>query len=177
MCEAHTGAGAKAVRARWETIRAIDVLCQRLARLREELQMCPDEVVEVRAVQQACAMGTSFWLDDLACALADTGMDADGLFDAAWQLVDSLPLSPGGFESREDPRFFDVLRAATAKTLGRLWITGYLLGPVPTHAWPNADLARLLLRAIEQHADDLALGDDLRQAGLDTPAGPPASPQ
>ncbi|WP_406423840.1 hypothetical protein [Streptomyces sp. NBC_01589] len=60
-----------------------------------------------------------------------------------------------------------MLKAAAAKTLARLWITGYLLGPVPTDAWPNADLARIILVALEHHADDRTLAEDLRLAGFE----------
>ncbi|MER7820377.1 hypothetical protein [Streptomyces sp. NPDC096153] len=66
-----------------------------------------------------------------------------------------------------------MLRDAAAGMLARLWITGYLLGRVPTDAWPNSGLACILLQALEQHADDRTLADDLRLAGLDPHSEPP----
>ncbi|MEU6011993.1 hypothetical protein [Streptomyces sp. NPDC047453] len=47
------------------------------------------------------------------------------------------------------------------------------MGPIPVGAWPNADLTRLLLKTLEQHADNLTLTDDLRRAGLDGERGDP----
>ncbi|MFD7447312.1 hypothetical protein [Streptomyces sp. NPDC059909] len=99
---------------------------------RADLVECPDEADQVRALVHRCATTTGIWLDDLACRFADTGHNADDLFAEAWALLESLPLTPSGFESAADPAFFDVLRDATAGMLARLWITGYLLGPVPT---------------------------------------------
>jgi hypothetical protein len=86
-------------------------------------------------------------------------------------LLQILPPIPSGFESAADPAFFEVLRDATAEMLARLWIIGYLMGPVPTDAWPNNDLARVL----ERHADDRTLADDLHQAGLTLPSDPPGA--
>ncbi|MFD9622036.1 hypothetical protein ACFWB2_32880 [Streptomyces virginiae] len=52
-----------------------------------------------------------------------------------------MRLAPGGFESSADLVLFTTLRATAASVLGRLWITGYLLGPGPVGAWPNRELA------------------------------------
>jgi hypothetical protein len=158
---------------RLRTVEDIDVLIGRLRGMRAKFVACPDEADEVRALVHACATMTGIWLDDLACRFADTGYSADDLFAAAWELLEDLPVAPSGFESAEDPAFFAVLRDAAAKMLARLWITGYLLGPVPTDAWPNGDLARALLQALEHHADDRTLADDLRQAGLGPHSDPP----
>ncbi|MFI8294265.1 hypothetical protein ACIGBL_34785 [Streptomyces sp. NPDC085614] len=87
------------------------------------------------------------WLDDVACRFAGTDHDADELFARAWQFVDELGLEPGGFLTREDPALFTTLRGSAASMLARLWVTGYLLGPVPEDAWPAEELAVLLLRA------------------------------
>jgi hypothetical protein len=151
---------------RLRTVEDIDVLIGRLRATRAKLAACPDETDEVRARVHACATMTGIWLDDLACRFADTGYSADDLFTAAWELLEALPVAPSGFESAMDPAFFAVLRNAAATMLARLWINGYLLGPVPTDAWPNDDLARALLQALEHHADDRTLADDLRQQGF-----------
>ncbi|WP_189316109.1 hypothetical protein [Streptomyces brasiliensis] len=58
-------------------------------------------------------------------------------------------LPDSGFESAADPAFSAALRDATAGMPARLWITGYLLGPIPTDAWPNGEMARALLQALE----------------------------
>ncbi|MGW1617476.1 hypothetical protein ACWCQZ_51185, partial [Streptomyces sp. NPDC002285] len=152
---------------RLQTVEDIDALIGQLSAMRARLVACPSEADEVRALVHACATMTGIWLDDLACRFADTGYSADDLFTAAWELLEGLPAGPSGFESAADPAFFAVLRDAAAGMLARLWITGYLLGPVPTDAWPNDDMARTLLRALEHHADDRTLADDLRRAGLD----------
>lgn len=39
-------------------------------------------------------------------------------------------MEAAGFETSADPVRFNTLRATAASVLGRLWITGYLLGPV-----------------------------------------------
>ncbi|MER7820076.1 hypothetical protein [Streptomyces sp. NPDC096153] len=158
---------------RLRTVEDIDVLIGRLRAMRADLIACPNEADQVRAVVHRCATMTGIWLDDLACRFADTGHSADDLFAAAWELVESLPLEPSGFESAADPAFFAVLRDAAAGMLARLWITGYLLGPVPTVVWPNNDLARSLLQALEQHADEKTLADDLRLAGFEAHSEPP----
>lgn len=53
--------------------------------------------------------------------------------------------------------------------LARLWATGRLLGPVPIEAWPSAELARLLLPAVERHADAISVEYELdRLSGDDS---------
>lgn len=158
---------------RLRTVEDIDVLIGKLHTMRARLVACPDEPDEVRAWVHACATMTAGWSDDLACRFADTGHEADDLFTAAWELLQALPSAPSGFETAADAAFFEVLRDATAEMLARLWIIGYLMGPVPTDAWPNSDLARALLQALEAHADDRTLTDDLRQAGLAPPSDLP----
>ncbi|MFE4579358.1 hypothetical protein [Streptomyces chartreusis] len=158
---------------RLRTVEDVDVLIGRLRAVRARLVACPDETDEVRALVHACASMTAAWSDDLACRFADTDYTAGDLFTAAWELLQVLPPAPSGFETAADPAFFEVLRDATAEMLARLWIIGYLMGPVPTDAWPNSDLARTLLQALERHADDRTLADDLRQAGLAPPSDLP----
>ena len=45
--------------------------------------------------------------------------------------------------------------------LARHWLTGMMLGIHNVDAWPNTELVRLLLPAIEQHADVITLGWEL----------------
>ncbi|MFF8848328.1 hypothetical protein ACF08N_37755 [Streptomyces sp. NPDC015127] len=73
------------------------------------------------------------WLDGQVCRFAATGHDADDLSrrrGGCW----TFPLATSGFEWGADPAFFAVLRDATAGTLAWLWITSYLLSPVPADA-------------------------------------------
>ncbi|MFI8294180.1 hypothetical protein ACIGBL_34240 [Streptomyces sp. NPDC085614] len=112
------------------------------------------------------------WLDDIACRFAGSEQDADELFAQAWQFVDDLGLEPGGFLTREDPALFTTLRGSAASMLARLWVTGYLLGPVPEDVWPAEELAVLLLRALEHHADARACRHHLLAADL----GPSCAP-
>ncbi|MFD8396686.1 hypothetical protein ACFV2N_48005 [Streptomyces sp. NPDC059680] len=159
---------------RLRTVQDIDFLIARLRRIRRELARCPDDVDRMRALLHRCTTMTSIWLDDLICRYADTGLNANETVAAAWELVDSLALKPSGFESAADPAFFSELRGAAAEALARLWLTGYHMGPVPFDAWPSPELARLLLRALEHHADCLVLSDDLRRAGLDAGTDEPS---
>uniref|UniRef100_UPI003F49638E hypothetical protein n=1 Tax=Streptomyces sp. CA-141956 TaxID=3240051 RepID=UPI003F49638E len=46
-----------------------------------------------------------------------------------------MQLHPGGFLTKDDPALFTTLRGSAASMLARLWITGYLLGPLPEDAW------------------------------------------
>jgi hypothetical protein len=59
------------------------------------------------------------------------------------------------------------MRRATAIMLARLWSTGRLLGPLPIEAWPSAELARLLLPAVERHADTISVEYELDQLSGD----------
>ncbi|MEV6332951.1 hypothetical protein [Streptomyces sp. NPDC051909] len=54
-----------------------------------------------------------------------------------------------------------TLRGPAASMLVLLWVTGYPLGPVSEDAWPDEELAVLLLRALEHHTDALALTESL----------------
>ena len=45
--------------------------------------------------------------------------------------------------------------------LARHWLTGMMLGIHDVDAWPNAELVRLLLPAIQQHADVITLDWEL----------------
>ncbi|MFJ9752848.1 hypothetical protein [Streptomyces chartreusis] len=158
---------------RLRTVEDIDALNRKLHAMRARLVACPDESDEVRALVHACATMTAAWSDDLACRFADTSYNTSDLFTAAWELLQALPSTPSGFETAADVALFEVLRDAAAEMLARLWIIGYLIGPVPTGAWPNSELARTLLQALEHHADDRTLTDDLRQAGLAPPSDLP----
>lgn len=147
---------------RQETLRDVAALQRELARLHDELEACGDGDEElVRDLLHAAGVSTGIWLDDVACRFADAEHEGDELFAKAWQFLEELTLTPGGFLSREDPALFMTLRGSAAGMLARLWITGYLLGPVPEEVWPNAELAELLFAALEHHADALALADDL----------------
>jgi hypothetical protein len=147
---------------RLETLRDIEALQRELQELHGELLACGDSEEErLRDLLHAAGAMTGVWLDDVACRFAEADHDADELFARAWQFVDELPLEPGGFLSREDGSLFTTLRGSAASMLARLWITGYLLGPVPEDAWPNHELATLLLRALEHHTDALALAEAL----------------
>ncbi|MET7391788.1 hypothetical protein ACFYPT_42385 [Streptomyces sp. NPDC005529] len=148
--------------ARLETLRDMDVLLRELGKLHSDLLACEDDDGEqVRDVLHAAGVMTGVWLDDIACRIAESEHDADELFASAWQFVDSLELEPGGFLTRDDPALFTTLRGSAASMLARLWVTGYLLGPVPKDAWPDRELAVLLLRTLEHHADALALAKTL----------------
>ncbi|MFF3877112.1 hypothetical protein [Streptomyces sp. NPDC001978] len=160
------------------TVEDIDVLLAKLHVFRARLVCCPDDVEHVREILHQCATTMRMWLDDLCCRYADTRLDAGEVFARARQLVDCLALEPSGFESSADPAFFSALRDAVTQAVAQLWINGYLMGPIPVDAWPNADLTRLLLEALEQHADNLTFTDDLRRAGPRRRPAPehPASP-
>ncbi|MDX2565396.1 hypothetical protein PV371_38300 [Streptomyces sp. TX20-6-3] len=125
----------------------------------------------MRDLLYAVGVMTGVWLDDVACRFAETDHDADEPFARAWQFVDALDLEPGGFSTRDDPALFTTLRGSAASMLGRVWLNGYLLGPVPEDAWPGRELAVLMLRALEHHTDALALAET-----LDQPLPPPPRP-
>ncbi|WP_406053568.1 hypothetical protein OG462_44365 [Streptomyces sp. NBC_01077] len=156
------GAARRAQVLRLETLRDIEALLRGLRELHAELMACEDDDGErVRDLLHAVGVMTGVWLDDIACRFAGTEHDADELFARAWHFVDGLELDPGGFLTRDDPALFTTLRGSAASMLARLWVTGYLLGPVPEDAWPDEELAVLLLRALEHHADVLALTQTL----------------
>ncbi|MFD3537395.1 hypothetical protein [Streptomyces sp. NPDC058664] len=147
---------------RLETLRDIEALLRELEELRGELLVCEEDDGErVRELLHTAGVMTGVWLDDIACRFAETEHDADELFARAWQFVEDLELQPGGFLTREDPALFSTLRGSAASLLARLWVTGYLLGPVPEDAWPGEELAVLLLRALEHHVDAFALTESL----------------
>ncbi|MFD9622043.1 hypothetical protein ACFWB2_32915 [Streptomyces virginiae] len=156
------GAARRARVLRLETLRDIEALMRELGELHGELLVCEEgDGARVRDLLHAAGVMTGVWLDDIACRFAETAHDADELFAWAWQFVDELELEPGGFLTREDPALFTTLRGSAASMLARLWVTGYLLGPVPKDAWPDEELTVLLLRALEHHADVLALTETL----------------
>ncbi|MFC8015971.1 hypothetical protein [Streptomyces cinereoruber] len=147
---------------RLETLRDIEALLRELEELHGELLVCEDSDGErVRDLLHAAGVIGGVWLDDIACRFAETDHDADELFARAWQFVEDLELAPEGFLARDDPALFTTLRGSAASMLARLWVTGYLLGPVPEDAWPEEELAVLLLRALEHHADARALTETL----------------
>ncbi|MFJ3176734.1 hypothetical protein ACIPJK_39370 [Streptomyces roseus] len=104
---------------------------------------------------------TELWLDTVVCRLADPEQDADELFARAWQFVDDLPLEASGFLCREDAALFTTLRGSAASLLARVWIAGFLLGPVPESAWPNYELAAIFLGALDRQADVRALNESI----------------
>ncbi|MEU9298663.1 hypothetical protein [Streptomyces sp. NPDC048266] len=157
---------------RLETLRDIEALIRELRELHGDLQACEEGDGErVRDLLHAVGVMTGVWLDDAACRFAETDHDADELYARAWQFVDALDLEPGGFSTRDDAALFTTLRGSAASMLGRLWINGYLLGPIPEDAWPSRELAVLMLRALEHHTDALALAET-----LDQPLPPPPRP-
>ncbi|MFB7176052.1 hypothetical protein ACFCYM_35470 [Streptomyces sp. NPDC056254] len=109
---------------------------------------------------------TELWLDTVACRLACPEQDANELFARAWQLVDELPLEASGFLSREDAALFTTLRGSAASVLARIWIAGFLLGPIPESAWPNYELAAIFLGALDRQADVRALNESLDSYGF-----------
>ncbi|MFC8015719.1 hypothetical protein [Streptomyces cinereoruber] len=154
---------------RLETLRDIEALIRELRELHGDLRACEEGDGErVRDLLHAVGVMTGVWLDDVACRFAEADHDADELFARAWQFVDALEVEPGGFSTRDDPALFTTLRGSAASMLGRVWINGYLLGPVPEDAWPSRELAVLMLRALEHHTDALALAET-----LDQPLPPP----
>ncbi|MCX5233478.1 hypothetical protein [Streptomyces sp. NBC_00233] len=160
--EGDQGAARRVRVLRLETLRDIEALLRELRELHGELLACEEDDGErVRDLLHVAGVMTGVWLDDIACRFAETEHDADELFARACQFVDDLELAPGGFLTRDDPALFTTLRGTAASTLARLWVTGYLLGPVPEDAWPDQELAVLILRALEHHADALALTETL----------------
>ncbi|MDX2565263.1 hypothetical protein PV371_37330 [Streptomyces sp. TX20-6-3] len=159
---------------RLETLRDIEALLRELEELHAELAACEDSDEErVWDLLHAAGVMTGVWLDDIACRFAETDHDADELFARAWQFVEDLGLAPGGFLTRDDPALFTTLRGSTASMLARLWVTGYLLGPIPEDVWPDRELAILLLRALEHHADARALTETLDHHHASQDASPP----
>lgn len=76
------------------------------------------------------------------------------MLDQAQAVVEGLGAAPAGFATSVDEQHRHArMKKATAVMLVRLWVTGRLLGPIPAEAWPNTELARLLLPAIERYAD------------------------
>ncbi|WP_369198973.1 hypothetical protein [Streptomyces djakartensis] len=159
--------------ARLETLRDLSALMAELAELRRELAVCEDDEEQVRELLHMAGVMTGVWLDDVACRFAGTDHTADELFAAAWRLLDDMAVEPGAFSTLEDPALFQILNGSAASLLSRLWINGYLIGPFPHDTWPNHDLALLLLRTLEHHADALALTDALDHHNHPPPAGPP----
>ncbi|MFJ9753212.1 hypothetical protein [Streptomyces chartreusis] len=120
-----------------------------------------DDAERVRDLLHAAGTMSGVWMDDIACRFAGLEEDADEVFAHAWQLLDDLATKPSGFTTRTDPFLFATLHQTTSGLLARLWVTGFLLGPVPIQAWPNTEIATLLLAALEHHADATALAQDL----------------
>jgi hypothetical protein len=139
--------------------------------LRELLDQAEHEQRDGRVTARAAGMVASTLVDTLAVRYADAKDDPNDLFDIAEQLVASLDLQPTGSETSSDPDYFGRAKQATAILLARLWINGMLLGPVPVDAWPNAELARLLLRAVEQHGDRITLDVELGRLRNDDDPG------
>ncbi|WP_159395825.1 hypothetical protein [Streptomyces sp. 3211] len=152
---------------RGETLRDIEFLQRELQELHGDLQACgSDDGERMRELLHSAGTMAGVWLDDVACRFAGTECDADQLFADAWQLLHDLPLQPSGFLTRDDAALFTTLRGSAAALLARLWITGYLLGPVPEDAWPNHELAALLLQALEHQADAHSLTAAIDQRTL-----------
>ncbi|MFE4579514.1 hypothetical protein [Streptomyces chartreusis] len=157
------GEGEQGVRqARLATMREIRALQAELQEIFDELAQCEDDDAErVWELLHAAGTMTGVWMDDIACRFAGIEEDADEVFAHAWRLLDDLAMKPAGFTTRTDPLLFATLRRTTSGLLARLWVTGFLLAPVPIHAWPNTEIAALLLTALEHHADAADLAQDL----------------
>jgi hypothetical protein len=115
-----------------------------------------------RLVQTGGLLATTF-VDELTRLYVGDGRHSDDLLDEAEAVVNELGATPAGFATSIDPEYYERMKRATAIMLARLWATGRLLGPVPVEAWPSAELARLLLPAVEHHADAISVEDELDQ--------------
>ncbi|MFI0454530.1 hypothetical protein [Actinomadura sp. 6N118] len=113
-----------------------------------------------KLVQAGGLLATTL-VDDLTRLYASDGLDGHDLLDAAEAVVNELGTAPTGFATSIDATYHERMKRATAIMLARLWSTGRLLGPVPIEAWPSAELARLLLPAVEQHADAISVEDEI----------------
>ncbi|MFE6848758.1 hypothetical protein [Streptomyces sp. NPDC057686] len=152
---------------RLDTARSIQTLRRRLRDLHHELLQCSDEDEDrVQDLLHAAGVVTGIWLDDVVCRFVDPEHDSDELFAKAWQLVDRMPLESNGFLSSQDSALFASLRGMAANMLARIWISGFLLGPIPEDAWPNHDLAIHLLAGLDHHLDDRDLKQDLENFSL-----------
>ncbi|MFE9500627.1 hypothetical protein [Streptomyces collinus] len=161
---------------RMETVRDLVALMHELRDLHDEMVACENDEEHIWDLLQTAGAMVSVWLDDVACRFADTDHDADELFAIAWRLLDDLALAPEGFRSQDDATLFTTLRGSAAALLAKIWINGYLLSSIPRDAWPNQDLILLLLRALEHHADAVALTDALdHREGRPRRASPPTS--
>uniref|UniRef100_UPI003F4927BC hypothetical protein n=1 Tax=Amycolatopsis sp. CA-096443 TaxID=3239919 RepID=UPI003F4927BC len=128
-----------------------------------------EDVGKVLKLVQGTGLIVSTLVDTLAVRYADSGGDADPntLYDRAQQVVEGLGGPPAGIETAGDPVYFARMQTCAANTLAKLWISGYLFGPVPIDAWPNEALARMLL-TIEHHADVITLQHEVEHLGDDT---------
>ncbi|WP_435279949.1 hypothetical protein [Streptomyces sp. 1222.5] len=165
---------------RLETLRDLEGLVGELQELHSELAICEDSDGDrLRTLLHSAGVMTGVFLDDVACRFVGSDRQADDLFALAWRFLEELSPEPLGFRSAEDSELFRRLRDSAASMLARLWITGFLLGPVPEDGWPNQELVILLLRALEQHADALALAEaldrHLGQKSKDSPRNTEAS--
>lgn len=104
----------------------------------------------------AALVGHSITTDIAArgAAVDVTGQGAvHDLLDDAERVVAEADLLPHGRETTARQEYFRRLQRSTAILLAGLWTTGRLIGPLPVEAWPNTDLAWLIMRTLEDYAD------------------------
>ncbi len=118
-----------------------------------------DDVEKALKLVQGTGLIMTTLVDGLAVRFADhaTIADPNTLYARASQVVANLGDAPAGVETASDPAYFARMQLCAANMLARLWLTGYLVGPIPVEAWPNELIARQLLTTIEQHADVITL--------------------
>ncbi|MEV3927720.1 hypothetical protein [Actinomadura coerulea] len=121
----------------------------------------PDTAAALGKFVQGAGLLATTLADNLTRLYADDDLSGDDLLNEAEAVVYDLGAAPDGFAPSIDPADHERMRAATAIMLARLWSAGRLLGPVPYQAWPSAELARLLLPVLEQHAEALSVEDEL----------------
>jgi hypothetical protein len=141
--------------------RAVEVTIEALTVYRRALEAEPAAADEPPKIVQALGLLTTALVDELTRLYVGDGRDSEDLLDEAEAVVASLGATPAGFATSIDPQYYARMKRATAIMLARLWATGRLMGPVPIEAWPSAELARLLLPAVEHHADAISLEDEL----------------
>lgn len=128
----------------------------------------PATAAALRKFVQGAGLLASTLADDLTRLYADDALSGEDLLNQAETLVHGLGAASAGSAPGIDPGDHERVRASAAIMLARLWSAGRLLGPVPYQAWPSAELARLLLPTLQQHADVLSVEDELDRLHGDT---------
>ncbi|MEV7951719.1 hypothetical protein AB0O74_32710 [Streptomyces rubiginosohelvolus] len=149
-----------------EVARDVASLQTALGAFREQVLADASDDDRVRQVQYDIGVTLGTWVDKFACRVANTSASAEQINIDAREFVHSLGLDPTGFESKSSPELYETLRKEAGNLLARLWMTGFLLGPVPVDQWPNDLMAQNILEALECFADAITLEDDLRHFGF-----------